>query len=213
MTTEEQLYPQWPQLRQRLQVKQLLGEGTGSLSLRIPGTDAMWFGTAGETIPRRILYKGGIPASGMAEQHAAVYAARQDVGAIAVGGGVYGRALADFGGLLPQIFDEQARHLGRMGPAVHDARDLARSLKTGGNVVLQQGIPVCLGMTATRLALNAELFEKCAKAYVLAVASGANVKSLPWLVPFIANGRLRKDALRARQRLQQGLLPQETKGY
>jgi len=39
------------------------------------------------------------------------------------------------------------------------------------------------------------------------------VKSLPWIVPFIANGRLRKDTRRAIQRLQQGLLPEETKGY
>ncbi|TXT37562.1 MAG: hypothetical protein FD135_3555 [Comamonadaceae bacterium] len=213
MTTEEELFQLWPQLRERLHGKHLLGESGGSLSLRIPGTDAMWFGTAANASPKRTLYKGALPANGIAAQHAAVYAVRPDVSAIAIGGGVYGRSLADFGGLMPQVFDEQARHLGRMGPAVDDASRIAYSLQKGGSVVLLQGLPVCLGLTATRMALNAELFEKCAKAYVLAVASGAKVKSLPWIVPFIANGRLRKDVQRATQRLQQGLLPEETKGY
>jgi len=213
MTTEEDLFQLWPQLRERLQGKHLQGESGGSLSLRIPGTDAMWFGTVADAIPKRILYKGGIPASGVAGHHAAVYTARKDVSAITIGGGVYGRSLADFGGVIPQVFDEQARHLGRMGPAVNDVNRIARSLQEGGSVVLLQGLPVCLGMTPTRMALNAELFEKCAKAYVLAVSSGAKVKSLPWIVPFIANGRLRKDTRRAIQRLQQGLLPEETKGY
>lgn len=213
MTTEEELFQWWPQLRDRLQGKHLLGESGGSLSLRIPGTDAIWFGTVAEVTPRRIPYKAAIPESDITEQHAAVYAVRPDVSAIAIGGGVYGRSLADFGGLIPQVFDEQARHLGRMGPAVNELRGIAQSLQTGGSVLLLQGRPVCLGMTATRMALNAELFEKCAKAYVLAVASGAKVKSLPWIVPLIANGRLRKDVQRATQRLQQGLLPEETKGY
>jgi ribulose-5-phosphate 4-epimerase/fuculose-1-phosphate aldolase len=213
MTTEEELFQLWPQLRERLQGKHLLGESGGSLSLRIPGTDAIWFGSVAETTPRRILWRGGIPASGVAEHHAAVYTARQDVSTITIGGGVYGRCLADFGGVIPQVFDEQARHLGRMGPAVTEVRRIAHSLREGGSVVLMQGLPVCLGMTPTRMALNAELFEKCAKAYVLAVSSGARVKSLPWIVPFIANGRLRKDTRRAIQRLQQGLLPEETKGY
>jgi ribulose-5-phosphate 4-epimerase/fuculose-1-phosphate aldolase len=213
MTTEEELSQLWPRLRERLQGKHLLGESGGSLSLRIPGTDAMWFGTVSEATPRRILWRGGIPASGVAAHHAAVYGARRDVSAISMGGGVYGRCLADFGGAIPQVFDEQARHLGRMGSAVTEVHSIADSLREGGSVVMLQGLPVCLGLTATRMALNAELFEKCAKAYVLAMASGTRVRALPWLVRFIANGRLRKDVQRATQRLQQGLLPEETKGY
>ena len=78
---------------------------------------------------------------------------------------------------------------------------------------LVQGNPVCLGTTATRLALNAELFEKCAKAYVLAAASGGRVRPLPWLVRHVANGRLLKDERQARERFVQGLLPVESKGY
>ncbi|MDR3367556.1 hypothetical protein [Rhodoferax sp.] len=213
MNTEEYLCEQWPLLRERLQGKRLLGEDGGSLSLRIPGAQAMWFGTAIDEAPRRISWQDLKPSNGALLSHVEIYVARRDVSAITIGGGVYGRSLADFGGVLPQVFDEQARHLGRMGPAVNVARDISRSLSEGGNVVLVHGLPVCLGMTATRMALNAELFEKCAKAYVLAVASGATVKSLPWIVPYVANGRLRKDTQRATQRLQQGLLPEETKGY
>jgi hypothetical protein len=114
---------------------------------------------------------------------------------------------------MPQAFDEQARHLGPMAPPAASVRDVARSLRRGGNVLLVQRRPMCLGMTAMRLALNAELFEKCAKAYVLAVAGGGRVRPLPWIVRLVANGRLRKDEQRATQRFSQGLLPEETKGY
>jgi ribulose-5-phosphate 4-epimerase/fuculose-1-phosphate aldolase len=173
----------------------------------------MWFGSVSEVTPRRILWRGGIPASGVAAHHAAVYITRQDVSAITIGGGVYGRCLADFGGVIPQVFDEQARHLGRMGPAVNEAHGIASSLQVGGSVLLWQGDPVCLGMTATRMALNTELFEKCAKAYVLAVASGGRVKTLPWLVRYIANSRLFKDQHRATQAFARGELPAESRGY
>ena len=73
---------------------------------------------------------------------------------------------------MPVLFDEQARHLGIMGQACAAPADLAAALRRGGNVALVGGLPVCLGMTAKRLALNAELFEKCAKAYVLARGGG-----------------------------------------
>lgn len=210
MTTEDALHGQWQQLRERLQGRQLLGKDGASLSLRIPGRDAMWFGCGPEAAPQRVPLR---TAAGASEVHAAVYAARGDVGAVAVGGAEFGCCLADFGGAMPQVFDEQARHLGHMGPAVSDAEYIARSLGKGGNVLLSQGRPVCLGMTTTRLALNAELFEKCAKAYVLALASGARVKPLPWWVRAIANFRLHKDERRAAQAFARGELPIESRGY
>ncbi|HJV69633.1 hypothetical protein [Ideonella sp.] len=211
MNIEEALREQWLPLRERLQARHLLGADDDSLSLRIPGTGAMWFGTAGDAAPRRTAQSAPVPQQ--ASVHAAVYAARADVGAIAIGGGEYGHCLPDFGGALPQVFDEQARHLGPMGPPTPDEAGIADALAGGGNVLLVQGRVVCLGLTATRLALNAELFEKCAKAYVLAVASGGRVRPLPGLVRFIANRRLHKDERRARQRFAQGLLPEEAKGY
>lgn len=203
MNIDTTLRSLWAEVRGRLAARQLLlGEGA-SLSLRIPGSAAMWFGSSGDESPSRVE---------QAPVHSAIYAARPDVGAIAVGGGAFGTCLADFGGRMPEVFDEQARHLGRMGAAC-DAPGLASSLHAGGNALIVDGVPVCLGTTGSRLALNAELFEKCAKAYVLAAAAGGPVKPLPWWVRHIANGRLLKDEARAAARLAQGLLPEEARGY
>lgn len=210
MNTEENLRAHWPELRDRLQAKRLLDVEGASLSLRIPGSEAMWFGLASDTTPQRMPWRA---APHHAEVHATAYATRGDAGAIAVGGGAFGRCLADFGGAMPQVFDEQARHLGPMGPASADASEVMTALHGRGNVLLVQGRPVCLGMTAMRLALNAELFEKCAKAYVLAVAGGGRVRALPWIVRLVANRRLAKDERRAVERFLQGQLPEESKGY
>jgi hypothetical protein len=210
MTMEAFVHEQWMKLRERLLAKQLLAAEGASLSLRIPGSDAMWFGHASAAAPRRVPWQA---AADGGELHAAAYAARPDVGAIAAGGAQYGRCLADFGGSMPQVFDEQARHIGPMGPAATALPEVARSLRAGGNALLVRGQPVCLGMTAMRLALNAELFEKCAKAYVLASACGGPVRALPWIVRLVANRRLRRDERRAMARLAQGMLPDEAKGY
>lgn len=205
MNAEDQLRTEWIALRDRLQGKHLLRGESASLSLRIPGSDAMWFGRASEAMPQRVLLRS---APAPAEMHARAYAQRADVGAVAWGGGAFGSCLADFGGAMPQVFDEQARHLGPMRPG-----GTAAALHGRGNVSLVAGRPVCMGMTAMRLALNAELFEKSAKAYVLAVAGGGRVRPLPWIVRFVANRRLRKDQQRAAERWLQGLLPEESKGY
>lgn len=210
MGIEQDLCTQWADLRDRLQAKGLLeGEGA-SLSLRIPGSEAMWFGLARDAAPQRMVWRA---APREAAAHASVYVARGDVGAIAQGGGRFGRCLADFGGAMPQVFDEQARHLGPMGPPSAGMDDAPAVLRECGNVMLLQGRPVCLGMTGLRLALNAELFEKCAKAYVLAVAGNGRVRALPWIVRLVANRRLKKDEQRAAARFWQGLLPEESNGY
>ncbi|WP_022981146.1 hypothetical protein [Ideonella sp. B508-1] len=209
------LHAQWLALRDRLQAKRLLDGPGASLSLRIPGQPAMWVGTADDAAPRRVSWDPRTAPGAQAPQdlHAMVYRHRDDAGAVAWGGGVFGHRLADVGGVLPQVFDEQARHLGPMGAPAADLTEAAQALQAGGQVQLLQGRPLCLGMTATRLALNTELFEKCAKAYVLAAASGGPVRPLPWLVRRVANGRLRKDRRAAVARWAQGLLPQEAKGY
>jgi hypothetical protein len=190
-----------------------LGGGRASVSLRHPGRGEMWFGLAAEEGPRRLPLDEGAAGDDEAAGHAAVYLARPDAGTLAVGGGTFGQALADFGGAMPQVFDEQARHLGPMGAPASGWPQVHLPLRTGGNVLLLQGRVVCLGTTATRLALNAERFEKCAKAYVLAAATGGPVRPLPWWVRFVANRRLRRDARRAAERLAQGLAPEESKGY
>ena len=202
----------WQQLRDRLEAKQLLQGSAPALSLRIPGSDAMWFGTARDQTPQRRNWRGLKGAAFGAELHAQVFASRDDVCAVASGGGAFGLGLVDFGGAMPGVFDEQVRHLGRMAPA-QSSSSLNKALGLRGNVLLVQGQPLVLGMTGARLALNAELFEKCAKAYLLAAAGGGAVRPLPWIVRYVANRRLVKDEHKARLRVRQGLLPEESKGY
>ena len=201
---------------QRLHDRHLLG-ADGSLSMRLPGEAVMLLRAAhvaGGSLVRVALDK----AQGEAAVHAAIYLTRADVGAIGVGGGAFGRTLAAFGGGLPQVFDEQARHLGHtaepllaIGPDL--PMDARRCLATGGNLwVCGQRLAI-LGTTEHRLVLNAELAEKCAKAYVLAAGTGDRVHTLPWWVRRIANGRLRKDQARAAARFASGQAPEESNGY
>lgn len=200
---------------QRLDAKQLLGAG-GSVSVRLPGTSDLLIGALG-TDPVRVPLSTK-PGSEQMQRHMAVYTARADVGAVALGGGAFGRMLGSFGGRLPQLFDEQARHLGATAvPMVRRADDLQahaqRCLATGGNVwVTDEGVLV-FGNTLHRLVLNAELLEKCAKAYVLALATGERLHTLPWWVCRIAHGRLKKDQKRAAEHFAQGRMPEEVKGY
>jgi hypothetical protein len=198
----------------RLDSKQLLG-ADGSVSVRLPGTQEMLLGAPGKTLQRFPL---AAPGPGGHALHAAVYRARADVVAVALGGGNYGRTLGGFGGGLPQVFDEQARHLGRTALPLTQVTgqleaDATRCLATGGNAWVCGQSVLVFGSTAQRLVLNAELLEKCAKAYVLAQATGASIHTLPWWVCHIANGRLKKDQRRASERFAQGLLPEEVKGY
>ncbi|GLQ98556.1 class II aldolase/adducin family protein [Dyella mobilis] len=198
----------------RLDSKHLLGPG-GSVSVRVPDSPDMLLATPQQPPTR-------VPLSMHGESrhtwHAAIYRARPDVGAIVLGGGLYARMLHDVGNALPQVFDEQARHLGRTAlplPQLAGDPDTAarRCLITGGNTWICGDAVMVFGNTAQRLTLNAELLEKCAKAYVLAKATGARVHTLPWWVCRIANGRLQKDQRRAAERFASGLLPEEVKGY
>ncbi|WP_028225002.1 hypothetical protein [Paraburkholderia ferrariae] len=210
--TELELARLWHLLRERLATGQLLEGIAPALSLRVPGTDAMWFGEIDDQEPSRTSWQNYPGVASAVAIHSRVYAARDDVCAVATGGGRFGLALADFGGTMPGVFDEQVRHLGRMPPPAI-THELPRALALKGNVLLVNRQPLVMGMTGARLALNAELFEKCAKAYVLATASAGRVKPLPWIVRYVANRRLARDEGRARLRVLQGLLPEESKGY
>ncbi|MBB2895679.1 class II aldolase/adducin family protein [Pseudomonas sp. AS2.8] len=203
-----ELRQQWLDLQHRLARQ---GERSAlALSVRIPGAASLWYGTLGDAAPCAIELTRS---SGGALDHALIYRSRPDVGAIIQGAGRYGQHVADFGGQLPQLFDEQARHLGRMAPAVARGDALAEALADQGNVQLLGGQPLCLGTTASRAALNAELFEKCAKAYTLAQATGAVLTRLPWWVVLIATRRLQRDQRAAAEAFRQGRLPAESRGY
>ncbi len=191
-----------------------LGSGHAGLSARLPGESVFLFVDATGAAPQKQSWLEPVEKLPLAV-HASIYALRPDVGAVLSGGGVFTTALHEFGGSMSLGFDEQARHLGRMPEAVPavTAPELRRRLADGTNSLLVGNLPVCLGTTCQRLVLNAELFEKCAMAYVLAAATGERVGKLPWWVSAIATGRLRKDQRRAAERFAQGLLPEETRGY
>jgi ribulose-5-phosphate 4-epimerase/fuculose-1-phosphate aldolase len=210
MASAKALEAQWAEARDRLVAKKLLAGNGASLSVRCPGRTSMWFAAANDDAPALLDWN---PAAGDAVVHARTYARRADIGAIARGGGPFGLCLANFGGLLPQVFDEQARHIGPMPGAVDSENGLEMALGTPGSALILREAPLLWGTTPRRLALNAELFEKCAKAYVLAIATGGRVRPLPWWVRRIANGRLAKDQRAAALAFERGEQPVESKGY
>lgn len=211
---DEALKDTWHGLRQRLLARGLMPGDSDSLSLRDPASGRLGWGTATDasmrTMPLAPAEAGG---TGVPALHRAIYEARPDVCAVLVGGGPFCRQMAAFGGWMPAVFDEQIRQLGHMARPTDILSQLPAALADGGNVALHAGQVLLLGMTPSRLALNAELFEKCAKAWVPATASGAKLRTLPWIVRRVANGRLMKEEARAREQVRLGKPPQETRGY
>jgi ribulose-5-phosphate 4-epimerase/fuculose-1-phosphate aldolase len=201
----------------------LFPEAKASLSLRAPGTENFLFlEGCSESATLQSFVEIGESENDTVHAprtHAWIYRLRPDVGGVVIGGGTYGTLLHQVGSVLPMLFDEQARHLGHMrGPVTRtDGRafhkELANALRAGGNAVVVKEIPIQFGITCQRLILNCELFEKCAKAFVLASATGISVTQLPWWVCKIATGRLKKDERNASRSFAQGKLPDESLGY
>ncbi|MVA23123.1 hypothetical protein V6582_23885 [Agrobacterium vitis] len=134
--------------------------------------------------------------------HHRIYRARPDVGAIASGGLTWTSALARLDLSMPAIFDEQVRHLGleakRLGMCSTD--DPTKALSNGANAYCLDDMALCFGMGLERLLLNIETLEKCAECFILAQSATVKVKQIPWLIRFIANGRLKKDQKEAAAR-------------
>ena len=192
--------------RVRLAAKGLLKPGD-SVSCRLPAPRHMLLVLQEEAGPMTVqcLHLDGAhtqdvrvtrDAHDAAALHRRLYAARPDLGAALIGRMPWSALLHATGGPMPGLFDEQLRHLGwrvdRLD-GLGSAADLECLLRSGANAYVAPGTVVCLGMTLERLVFNAELLEKCAKAYVLARVSGQRVRPIPWLVRWIATGRLRRD--------------------
>jgi ribulose-5-phosphate 4-epimerase/fuculose-1-phosphate aldolase len=211
--------------RDRLRSRRLFPESKASLSVRVPGSqNCLFLDASAESATLQSFVEmcqsdDENPPVHAPGTHAWIYRLRPDIGSIVVGGGTYGALLHKIGSVLPMLFDEQARHLGRMrgpvtrtdGPAFE--RALADAIGGGANAVVVKGIPIRLGITCQRMVFNSELFEKCAKAFVLASATGTPVTQIPWWVSKIATGRLRKDERNATHSFAQGKLPEESVGY
>ncbi|MFY9937392.1 MAG: class II aldolase/adducin family protein [Silvibacterium sp.] len=218
---------QWTQLEsqllegcRRLARKGFLSTPTDSFSLRIPGHMEMIL-VAGSGDWERITSSDlhALPFSAHDDSgklHTWIYQDRADVGAVALSSSEGTRLLASHGGVLPPIFDEQVRHIGRPSKPLREEPDrdeIRRAFSWGTNVALLGDRLLCLGMTCDRVLFNTELFEKCAQAYVIARASGSSITFIPSWVQMIANHRLLKDERRAALSYSKGRVPEDLHSY
>lgn len=191
---------------QRLQDKDFIHQARDTVSLRLPGEDAMLLWR--EHGPVVLPLTGAEP--GVAAVHAACYRQRPDAGAVALLSPAWSLLLHQSGRPPVTLFDEQARHLGRPW---RPWQTLPDKLLTGGNAGELDGQLLVLGVTPRRMLFNAELYEKCAKAAVLANATRHPVHRLPWWVCRIAAGRLRADQARAAASHRAGREAEELQAY
>jgi ribulose-5-phosphate 4-epimerase/fuculose-1-phosphate aldolase len=205
----------------RLARKGFLNSPEDSFSIRIPGEAKIllatglehWAEIGGADLYTLPLLSGDV----LTGIHAAIYEERGDAGAVAICSPQGARMLARHGGILPPLFDEQARHIGRsMGPLPDEERVqtdlLTKTLRRGVNAVLLGERLLCLGMTCERALFNVELYEKCARAYVIARSAGST-NSIPWWVRFIANRRLFRNQADAAASYRTGRMPEGVSAY
>jgi len=197
----------------RLRAGALFGTSGDSLSLRLPGRAEFVLVTPERPDPAAFRFETtGIEA---ADLHATIYRHREDAGGILVGQTPWSAALAGLGTRMPALFDEQARHIGPSGGPIPkgDRPGLLRALKDGANVAIYGECRICIGTTPNRVVFNAELFEKSAKAFVIACAGGGRIRKLPSWVRRAAGARLRRDQNRAASSYASGRIPEGMDGY
>ena len=197
----------------RLRAKALYGQAGDSVSMRVPGRREFLLALPDSDELRAVNFdeKGNEAAA----FHAAVYSVRGDAGAILIGRTPWSAALCTIGRRVPTLFDEQARHIGKIEDPIHVGRRqwAVQALRRGGNVALYGDQRICVGTTPDRVVFNADLFEKCAKAFVIAHASGHRIRKVPGWVRYIAAGRLKKDQKRAVDSYRAGKIPEGMDAY
>ena len=198
---------------ERLRAKSLYGQAGGSVSMRIPGRREFLLALPDREELRTVSFEE--EGNEAAAFHAAVYRVRGDAGAILIGRTPWSAALSTIGARVPTLFDEQARHIGKTEDPVHVGRRewAVEALRGGGNVALYGDQRICVGTTPDRVVFNADLFEKCAKAFVIAHCSGYRIRKVPGWVRYIAGGRLKKDQKRAAESYEAGEIPEGMDAY
>jgi ribulose-5-phosphate 4-epimerase/fuculose-1-phosphate aldolase len=204
---------------QRLAAKGFFRDPADSFSMRVPGSMKMILASGHEDW-RRIgsadLHEASLDSrEGLSGLHASIYRARADVGAVVISSPQGARLLARFGGVLPPLFDEQVRHIGPSAGTLRDKANASagKTFIRGANAAVVGEQLLCLGMTCERALLNTELYEKCARACVIAKASGCPVGLIPVWVRLIAYRRLRKDERRAAASYRSGSIPEGINAY
>ncbi|HXZ42308.1 MAG TPA: class II aldolase/adducin family protein [Terriglobales bacterium] len=218
MQIEEQLL----EACRHLAGQQFLNTPEDSCSMRVPGCAEMIFATGlhdWHQVRNSDLHRLPLSvAAGSAALHATVYGQRDDVGAVVISSPRWARLLRDRVAVLPPLFDEQVRHIGKAAcwPGGMDGllpAAIKNALRSGANAALIGERLMCLGTTRDRAVFNTELFEKCAQAFVLAQTTGKRISLIPVWVRFIANRRLLKDERRAAESYRAGRIPEGMNAY
>jgi L-ribulose-5-phosphate 4-epimerase len=123
-----------------------------------------------------------------AGMHSIIYRKRPDVNAIVHTHQIYGSVFGLINTPIPALFDEVAFSLGQMVEIVPYAlsgspdlvNNVARKLSNNANayVIQNHGI-LALGKNLDKAILNAELLEKVAHIYYLALSTGKPINTLP----------------------------------
>ncbi len=209
----------------RLCDRGLLVATGGNLSVRVPGEDAFaitptnldYHRMAAEDVVvldgELRLLAGERRPSVESSLHAAVYRARRDVNAVVHTHQASASALALVDAPIPPLFDEQVRFLGRSvelvpyGPSGTGLlrRKVERALRNHANAyLLRNHGAICLGPDLERAENTAELLEKCATAYLLALCTERTVSRIPLVVREVAFRKLRADQRRVEREAPRG---------
>ncbi len=209
---KQQITQQLLSAADRLRRKGLFGRSDDSLSMRIPGSNELLWVHSSELTPQTASLT---EAHGMSGLHAAIYHHRTDAGALLFGTTVWSEQMAVLKLAPPTLFDESARHIGPVAAPVNtgDRDSLLKAIGRQSNAAIYGSQFLRIGMTADRVIFNAELFEKCAVAFVIARSSGQRIRTVPGWVRWIAGGRLQKDQRRAAESFATGRIPQGMNAY
>ncbi len=196
----------------RLGRRGLLSSPEDSLSMRIPGSGEFLRISPLDSTVESV---GVNHENQAADVHAAIYRQRADAGALLFSTTVWSRQLSALNVALPTLFDEPARHIGPVSRPVQggDLKGLLAAVGSWSNAAVYGTQFLRIGMTMDRVIFNAELFEKCAQAFVIAQSSGQRIRTVPGWVRFIAGGRLRRDQRRAAESFAQGRVPEGMNAY
>jgi ribulose-5-phosphate 4-epimerase/fuculose-1-phosphate aldolase len=203
---------------QRLTEKGYLMATGGNLSVRITGRKAFAITPSNydymKMVPDDVcvldfdlkVIEGERTPSVESSLHAGVYKTRGDVNAIVHTHQVCASAVALLGLPVPALFDEQARFLGRSvemipyGPSGTGflTRRVVKAVKSNNNAyIMKNHGALCFGHYLERAAHNVEILEKCAQAYLMALATGHKVSKIPLPIREIAFMKLRSDQKKA----------------
>lgn len=132
--------------------------------------------------------EGPLPPSTEAAMHAGIYANRADVQAVIHTHQMYASVLALINQPIPALFDEITYEIGpevavipyALSGTAALADNVASALQNGCRCyIIQNHGALCLGANLAEAMLNAELLEKSAQAYFLALCSGRDIDRLP----------------------------------